>query len=44
MRLDIALSMNQRILTKYGENHDSKSGLIRENQTLRFPKLKPPIL
>jgi hypothetical protein len=43
-RLDIALSMNQRILTKHGENLYSNLSLICENQTLRFFKLEPPVL
>jgi hypothetical protein len=42
--LDIAVSMDTRILTKYGENLDSDSGLIHEKQTLRFPKPEPPVL
>jgi hypothetical protein len=42
--LDIALSMNQRFLTKYGENLDSDLGLIHENQTLLFPKPEAPVL
>jgi hypothetical protein len=37
-RLNIALSMNQRILIKYSENLDSDSSLICENQTLRLFK------
>jgi hypothetical protein len=39
-RLNIALSTNRRILTKYGENFDSDLGLIRENRT----KPEPPVL
>jgi hypothetical protein len=42
--LDIALYTNQRILTKYGENLDSDSSLVRENQALRFFKPEPPVL
>jgi hypothetical protein len=44
MWLDIDLSMNRRILTKYDENLYLDSGLICENRTLRFPKLEPLIL
>jgi hypothetical protein len=36
MRLDIAISMNRRILTKYSKNLDLDSGLIGENRTLGF--------
>jgi hypothetical protein len=43
-RLDIALFMNRRILTKYDKNLYLDSGLICENRTLRFPKLEPPVL
>jgi hypothetical protein len=39
--VDIALHMNRRILTKYGENLDSDSGLICENRTVRFFKPEP---
>jgi hypothetical protein len=42
--LDIALSINQLILTKYGDNLYSDLDLIRENRTLWFPKLEPPVL
>jgi hypothetical protein len=42
--LDIALSLNQRILTKYSENLYSDLSLIHENLTLRFSKLETPVL
>jgi hypothetical protein len=42
-QLDIALSMNQRILIKCGENLYSDSGMIRKNQTRRFFKPNSPI-
>jgi hypothetical protein len=42
--LDIALFMNQRILTKYDENLYLDLSLIRENRTLWLPIPKPLVL
>jgi hypothetical protein len=44
MWLDIAIFMNQRILTKYNKNLYPDSGLICENRTLLFSKSEPPVL
>jgi hypothetical protein len=43
-QLDIDLSINQRILTKYGEHLYLDLGLICENRTLLFPKPEPLVL